>query len=860
MLSQSVGGALKELSRKEGVTLFMILLAAFQTLLYRYSGQEDICVGTPIAGRTRAEFEGLIGLFVNTLVLRTDLSGKPSFRDLLERVRETAVGAYKHQELPFEMLVEALQPERNLSHTPLFQVMFALQNMPSTQLELPGLKVDVLQIDRGTAKFDLTLTILEASDGLYGALEYNTALFDAETICRMVGHFQTLLAAIVADPDQPIVSLPLLTDAERQQLLGAWNATAIEYPRDQCVHQLVEAWVARTPEAVALVFEGQELTYRELNARANQLAHHLRRLGVRPQTLVGICVDRSLELVVGMLGILKAGGAYVPLDPTYPQERLAWMLADTGAPVLVTLQRLVEQLPAQAARLICLDADQHTIAQECEENPASGATAGSPVYVMYTSGSTGLPKGIVIPHRAINRLVCNTNYIQLEPSDRIAQASNASFDAATFEIWGALLHGARIVGITRDTALAPQEFAAQIREQEINVLFLTTALFNQLAREAPSAFHTVRDLMFGGEAVDPRWVREVLTHGPPQRLLHVYGPTESTTFASWCLVQEVRDDSTTIPIGRPIANTQLYVLDRHAQPVPIGVPGELYISGDGLALQYLNRPELTAERFVPDPFSAVLGRYMYKTGDRVRYLADGSIEFLGRIDQQVKIRGFRVEPGEIEAVLSQHPALREVIVLAREDTPGDKRLVMYVVPAHDSAPMIGQLRAFLKQRLPEYMVPSAVVILPALPLTPNGKVDRRVLPAPDGSRALENPYVAPRTQVEEQLAAIGTQLLSIERIGIHDNFFDLGGHSLLATQLISRVRDTFQIELPLRSLFEHPTVAELAEVIEQARENSPRLVTPAIVALSRESHRMKRASILQNEAAVPHTRDATRSE
>jgi amino acid adenylation domain-containing protein len=721
-LPQTLAEALKSLSQQEGVTLFMTLLAAWQTLLYRYSGHEDIIVGIPIAGRNQVETEGLIGFFVNTLAIRTNLSGNPSFRQLLSRVREVALGAYTHQDLPFEKLVEALQPERDLSHSPLFQVAFVLQNFPKSSKELSGLSINSLNVDSGTAKFDLTLFMWETEPGLKALVEYNSDLFDAATITRMLSHFQTLLEGMAANPEQSIAKLPLLTDLEHHQLLVEWNDTQTDYPQDKCIHQLFEEQVERTPEAITVVFENQQLTYRELNRRANQLAHYLQKLGVKPEILVGICLERSPLMLVGLLGILKAGGAYVPLDPDYPQERLAFMLEDTQVPVLLTQQSLVEKLPANQAQILCLDTDWDKINCQSEDNPTCNSTADNLAYVTYTSGSTGKPKGVAVPHQAVTRLLFNTNYIQLEPDDKIAQVSNTSFDAATFEIWGALLHGGKLVLIPKDVLLSPQDFARQLREQEISVLFLTTALFNQLASTVPQAFKNLRYLLFGGEAVDPRWVKEILEKAPPQRLLHVYGPTESTTFSSWYLVQDVPADAKIIPIGCPISNTQIYILDRHLQPVPIGVPGELYIGGDGLAKGYLNRPELTEEKFIPNPFnkskvksqkskvgdvrqpidnlqffishsqavetsqptnnpkSKIQNPKLYKTGDLARYLPDGNIEFLGRIDNQVKIRGFRIELGEIEAVLSQYPLVQESVVVARVDTHDDKLMVAYLVP------------------------------------------------------------------------------------------------------------------------------------------------------------------------------------
>jgi amino acid adenylation domain-containing protein len=787
----------------------------------------------------------LIGFFVNTLVLRTEMSGDPCFRELLGRVREVCLGAYAHQDVPFEKLVEELQPERNLSRNPLFQVTLELFNSPNSDDVPPTATLGSLEIDQRTAVFDVTLHLLESSEGLSGQFEYSTDLFEAATIARLAEHFQTMLEGIVSNPDQRLSQLPLLTKSEQQQLLVEWNATQADYPGDAVIHQLFELQAGHTPEAVAVVFDGAQLTYGELNRQANQVAHYLRSQGVGPDVLVGLCVERCMEMVVGMLGILKAGGAYVPLDPEYPTERLSFMAGDTAMTVLLTQQRLRQLFqfpdsgPSATPSLICLDSDWEEIGQESGENVKSGVTAQNLAYVIYTSGSSGKPKGVCVPHRAITRLVCNTNYVKLSSSDRIAQASNSSFDAVTFEIWGALLNGAQLVGITKDVALSARDFAAQIRQQGISTLFLTTALFNQVASEVPEAFNSVRHLLFGGEAVDPGWVNEVLKHNPLNRLIHVYGPTESTTFATWYLVGDVPEKAITVPIGRPITNTEVYVLDQHLQPVPVGVPGQLYIGGAGLARGYLNRPELTAQQFIPDPFSAEPGARLYQTGDRVRYRDDGNMEFLGRLDQQVKLRGYRIEPGEIEAVLVRHPGVRAAVVEVFEGARRDKRLVAYVVARQDQSLTVSELRDFVKAKLPEYMVPSAVVWLEALPLTPNGKLDRRALPAPDRARPEgEETFVAPRTPVEAELAGIWVELLGLSRVGVRDNFFECGGHSLLATQLVSRVRNVFQVELPLRRLFDTPTVAGLAEAIENAQDLG-RDRAPKIVPISREQHRVK---------------------
>ncbi len=818
-LSESLTEALKELSRREGVTLFMTLLGAFQVLLSRYTGQEDVTVGSPIANRNRAEIEGLIGFFVNTLALRTDLSGDPTFKELLGRVQEVALGAYGYQDIPFEKLVEELQPERDTSRSPLFQVMFALQNMPQQAPESKDLSLSRLQVESGTAKFDLTLFMSEGPEGLRATCEYNTDLFEADTIARMLKHFRVLLKGVVANPERRLSELPLLTEPERHQLVVEWNDTQADYPKDECVHELFEEQVERTPEAVAVVFEEQRLTYRELNRWANRLAHRLKGMGVGPGVPVGACLERSPEMVAAWLGILKAGGAYVPLDPTYPAERLGFMLEDAAAPVVLTQEATRGALPpAYAARTLCLDMDRAEIERAGTENLRSGATAEHPAYAIYTSGSTGEPKGVCVAHRAVNRLVINADYAPLTGEDVVAQASNAVFDAATWEIWGALLNGARLVILPQEAVLSPRALATEIERHGISALFLTTALFNQVVRENPKAFRPLRHLLFGGEAVDPGRVREVLVEGAPERLLHVYGPTETTTFATWHPVEEVEEGAATVPIGAPIANTEAYVLDGHLRPVPVGVPGELYIGGPGLARGYLNQPALTKEKFIPHPFSDEPGARLYKTGDRVRRRTNGEIEFLGRFDEQVKLRGFRIELGEVESVLDSHASVRESAVVLRGDASEQERLVAYVVPAGPLTLSPKELQAFLRERLPGYMVPTAFVALGALPLTPNGKVDRRALPAPDLSGLpTENAYVEPRTPVEEALAGIWEEVLGLERVGVNDDFFELGGHSLLAVQVIARLNRRFGVELPLRVLFDAPTVAELALAVTQAK-------------------------------------------
>jgi amino acid adenylation domain-containing protein len=670
---------LKRFSGEHDTTLFMTLLAAFQVLLHRYTGQDDIAIGSPVANRTRSELEGLIGFFVNSLIMRVNLAGDPSFSAVLSEVRKTTLEAYSHQDLPFEMLVEKLQPDRDLSRNPLFQVIFQLMNAPTVSGEGASTRTPYANIQSGTSKFDLNATIWESPEGLSGGIEYNTDVFNVATIARLSAHYQTLLQSIAAHPDRRISDQQILTAAELRQILVDWNSTETEFPRERSLAAIFEDQVAARPESLAVVYGDRTLTYRELNQQANQLAHHLRTLGVERGSRVGICVKRSPLMIVAVLGVVKAGGAYVPLDSDYPKDRLTFMMTDVGLKVLVTQKAILDSLPQTDAAVICLDRDQEILAASPAGNPAHATSGEDLVYVMFTSGSTGIPKGVSVLHRCISRLVLNTDYVRLGAADRVAQVSSFSFDAATFEIWGALLNGARLIGIAKEVILSPADFAAELKQQEVSAMFLTAALFNQVARECPDAFQTVRNLLVGGEALDPKWIRRVLDAGPPPRLLNGYGPTETTTFAVCHLIETVPSGTTSVPIGRPIANTLTYILDKYGQPVPVGVPGELYIGGAGVARGYWNRPELTAERFVPNPFRSYSEQRLYRTGDQVRYLPDGSIDFLSRLDHQIKLRGFRIELGEIEAALSEHPSVKDAVVVVREDTPGDRRLAAYIV-------------------------------------------------------------------------------------------------------------------------------------------------------------------------------------
>jgi amino acid adenylation domain-containing protein len=823
-LNSNLTAQLKTLSRKSGTTLFMTLLAAFAVLLHRYSGQDDICIGSPFANRNRTEVESIIGFFVNTLVLRTQIKENPSFSDFLNQVPQVILDAHAHQDVPFEQVVEALQPERSSSYNPLFQVMFALENLSLDTLELPGITLTPELVERGTAQCDLSLLLWETKTGLIGVWEYNTDLFDDATIARMAGHFQTELEGIVANPQQRVSELPLLTQQERHQLLFEWNNTFAKYPQDKCIHQLFEEQVELTPDAVAVVFEGTQLTYRELNARANQLAHYLLSLGVKPETLVGICVERSLEMIVGLLGILKAGGAYVPLDPAYPSERLAFMLEDSAVPVLLTQQRLVDRLPQHEAQIVCLDTQWEAIAQYSSQNIAGGVNAENLAYVIYTSGSTGKPKGVTIQHRSlVNYTTAVSIEYEIEKCDRFLQFSSISFDASAEEIYTCLIEGATLVLRTDSMLDSIGVFLQKCRDWEITVLALPTAYWHELtailSQENFALPPSLRLVSIGGEkALPERWKTWIEYVGQRVRLVNIYGPTEATVGTTICELSAANPASTQVLIGRPIRNVQTYILDRYQQPVPIGVPGELHIGGAGLARGYLNRPDLTQEKFIPNFLANKLGEHLYKTGDKVRYLSDGNIEYLGRIDNQVKIRGFRIELGEIEAVLSQHPGVRETAVIVRENVAGNKQLVAYTVPFQEPAPTNSDLRHFLKEQLPEYMVPSAFVTLESLPLTPNGKIDRRALPAPlCCHKEQEDNFVAPTTPTEKILAAIWAEVLGLQQVSINDNFFELGGHSLLATSVISRIQEALSIELALRHLFESPTIASLSKVIETVR-------------------------------------------
>jgi amino acid adenylation domain-containing protein len=831
-LAPALVATLKARSQDWGVTLFTTLLTAFKVLLYRYTDQTDLIVGTPIAGRTQVETEPLVGFLVNTLALRSDLSGNPLFSTLVQRVHQTAVTAYTHQAFPFDQVVASVDVDRDLSRSPLVQVTFGLQNTPQQDLQLPEIQLSSLSsiaaappqsalslssygfaIDAGTARFDLSLLLKEEANQINGFVEYSLDLFEAATITRLIQHFQQLLTAIAADPDQPIATLPLLTAAERYQLLVTWNDTHRGNPTDPCIPQRFEAQVARHPDAIAVVCADQQMTYGELNARANQLAHHLQTLGVGPESRVAICVDPSLVMVIGVLGILKAGGAYVPLDPTYPPERLRGMLADAQCSVLLTQSQYRHLLPDPGMPVVDLERPDGAGAKD---NPVNPPELHHLAYVIYTSGSTGQPKGVAVEHgQILNYCTSILERLPVVAGDSFAMVQPLTFDGCLTQLLCPLITGGSLHLFSRDMALNAPALADYFQHRGIDFLKITPSHLAALQGEVGLEPLMPRKLlMLGGEASPWDWFLSLQRAAPHCTVINHYGPTETTVGVLTYRLSS--GDSpyppATAPIGQPLANTQVYVLNAAQQPVPIGVAGELYIGGANVARGYLNRPQLTAERFIPNPFGP--GR-LYRTGDRVRRRPDGNLEFLGRIDQQVKIRGFRMEPGEIEAALGCCPGVQKAAVVARADALGSQQLVAYVVPQPGNSLSIRTLRSALAQTLPAPMVPSQFVEMAALPLLSNGKVDRKALPEPASSPShREEPFVPPQTDTEQAIAAVWAEVLKCDRISRHDNFFELGGHSLIATQVVSRVGKTQPIMPTLRSLFEHPTLADWAQVID----------------------------------------------
>ncbi|WP_415835611.1 amino acid adenylation domain-containing protein, partial [Corallococcus soli] len=841
-IPREVSEPLLTLGRKEGATSFMVLMALYQTLLGRYANQDDFAVGTPIAARTRPEVEGLIGCFVNTLAFRAKLEGAPTFRELVGRVRQQALGAYARQEAPFERLVDLLQVPRDQSRTPVVQVLLNVLNTPDSDASAPqSLQLKQVEVPTGTAKFDLGLDVYEQREGLYCRLEYATRLFDEATAARLAGHLTLLARAVVASPDQPLSRLPLLTEDERQQVLLEWNDTRVEYPRGERIHDLFEQQVAKSPDAIAVTFEGQHVTYAQLDARANQLAHHLGALNVGPESLVGLCLERSVELVVALLGVLKAGAAYVPLDPAYPRDRLQWMMEDTEASVLLVQEHLVAKLPLDGGagarpHVVSLDTGWEQIARHPTTAPAPLATADALAYVIFTSGSTGRPKGAMNAHASVvNRLRWMQEKDGLTSEDSVLQKTPFSFDVSVWEFFWPLMTGARLVLARPGGHQDPAYLVRLLSEQRITTAHFVPSMLRVFVEEPGLEGLThLRRVMCSGEALPADLVRRAQARLPVAEVHNLYGPTETAVEVTYWHCPR-SEDLRRVPIGRPGANTRLLVLDRHGQPVPVGVPGELFLAGVQVGRGYWRRPGLTAERFLPDPFSAAPGARMYRTGDLARWLPDGTVEYLGRADFQVKLRGFRIELGEIEAALQAHPDVREAVAVVRPDASGDARLVAYVTG--DAGPLeAAALKAFLLERLPEYMVPSVFMHLGVLPLTSSGKTDRKALPEPEVAVVTRGQYVAPRGATEQTLARIFTDVLGVERVGVNDNFFELGGHSLRATQVVARLRTAFNVELGLRVLFEASTVAALAQRIQALQDPSrPTFGAPPLTVADRST-------------------------
>jgi amino acid adenylation domain-containing protein len=798
---------LQVLSQREGVTLFMTLLASFQLLLARYSGQEDILTGSPSAGRTRAETEALVGFFVNALVLRTNFAGNPTFQDVLQRVREVCLAAYAHQEVPFEQVVEAVYPTRDLSRSPLFQVMFGLHDAAWwLEADVAGLQLRQVEIESNISVFDITWSVMTSG---FGIVEYNTDLFEESTIARMLEHWYELLRAIVARPELRLAEIPLLTATEQEQILYQWNETQHFPPQLRCLHQLFEEQVRLNPTAIALKTSTVSLTYQEVERRANKLAHALWCLGLPIGGHVGVCMSKVPEAIISLLAILKAGGVYVPLDPHYPQERLAFMAADVGLFALLTQRKVRHCLPALDLPTLYIESDWFQESTECTEPLAREVVPEQIAYIIYTSGSTGRPKGVQVSHQGIYNLVeVQKRNFALRSGDRVLQFSSLSFDASIWEICMSICTGATLCLGDEDVVMAGQALEATLARLAITVVTLPPSI---LASLSTTALPQLRTIIVAGEACPAELVA---SWASGRRFFNAYGPTEATV----CATLERCTDGTCQPaIGRPIENTQMYVLDPSLRPVPIGVAGELYIGGIGLAYAYLNRPELTAERFVPHPFTNQEGARLYRTGDRGRYRADGSIEFLGRIDEQVKIRGHRIEPGEVEAVLLEHPAVRTCAVVVQKNAGDEPQLVAYVITRAQHTFSSEELRAHLLQRLPEYMLPALLLPLEHMPLTPNGKIDRKNLPdAREIHQQRETTLVLPTTSTERVIASIWQDCLHLEKVGLHENFFELGGHSLLVVQVIKRIQEHFQREVALTDLFEYPTVSAFAKFLDQA--------------------------------------------
>jgi len=823
-----ISSRMKGFCQSEHMTLFQLLLAAYALLLMRHSGQEDIIIGCPFSNRSRPELDGLVGLFVNTLPIRVNLQGNPNVREFLNQVHTVMLEAYPWQVAPFEALVSDISPQRDLSRTPVFQAVINMKNVPKRRTSIEGLELMSYLQEDSPSQFDIALEFDVGEDGeLDASLHYNVDLFDENSIIYMSAHYQNLLGELLTKTDRPIADLEMLTPSEVKRIVIDWNDTVTDYPREKCIHQLFEEYAENAPDSPAIVFAGRELTYRQLNSRANQLAHSLCEMGIRSELRVGLYIERSSEMIIALLAILKAGGAYVPLDMAYPSKQQEFILRDTKSPLLLTLRRHLPNLPSFDGKVVCLD-DEAIYNGNSEKNPCISMVSENLAYVMYTSGSTGLPKGTCIPHRAVVRLVKNTNYFHVSLDEVFLQFAPLAFDASTFEIWGGLLNGAKLV-IFPPHLPSPDELSRFVDTSGVTTLWLTAGLFHQIMESQPGIVNHLHQLLSGGDVLSPTHVRMALQQNPNCRLINGYGPTENTTFTCCYTIKEPSMEQS-VPIGRPIANTSVYILDAYRRPVPVRVVGELYIGGDGLAREYLNQPELTNLKFVPNHFSGQAGARLYRTGDYVRWLPDGNIEFLGRMDKQVKLRGYRIELGEIEAAIGQFPDVYQAIVLMCEDQPWEKRLVAYIIPTSGTTLDSNKLRGFLREKLPGYMVPSAFVLMDAFPLTVNGKVNQQALPRPErGAEADQS--LKPRNDIETRLVSIWKEILGVAQVGIRDNFFDLGGHSLMAVSLFSRIEAEFGQYLPLVLLFKDGTVEAIARILgDEERPTHP----PGIVQIQPE--------------------------
>ncbi len=827
LIPRTLSSQIRIFCQKERITTFQLFLAGYALMLMRYSNQEDVIIGCPFANRGTPGIEKLVGMFINTLPIRLDLSGNPTGREIIEQVRSVMLDAFIWQEAPFEGLVSELTTERDLSRTPVFQVVINMRNFPKHQAGIEGIDVELVSRDDAPAQFDLSLDIEEDSGAYAASFKYNTDLFEENTVAHMAAHYQNLLRELLINTNYPISEMEMLTPSERQRILFDWNP-ASEYPRQKTIHQIFEEMAAATPDAPAISFVDQTLTYLQLNKRANQLAHVLSDLGVVTEDRVGVYIERSVDMIVALLAILKAGGAYVPLDAANPSERLSFILKDTSAKILLTMQRHSGNLPPFAGKVICIDEESFYTGSN-DHNLDLPISPENLAYVMYTSGSTGLPKGSCIPHRAVVRLVRNNSFADFNSQEVFLQFAPLAFDASTFEIWGSLLNGARLE-IFPPYLPNLQELTWFINTSGVTTLWLTAGLFHQVMESHPEIVDHLHQLLSGGDVLSPRHVEIGLSRNPNCRFINGYGPTENTTFTCCYTVKKIPDMGKSLPIGKPISNTSVYILDAHQKPVPIGVVGEIYTGGDGLSREYLNQPELTAVKFIPNPFSSETGARLFRTGDYGRWLPDGNIEFVGRMDNQVKIRGYRVELEEVENTLKRHPGIHDAIVIAKEDRSGNKMLVGYYVPVPHSSLDQAPVREFLNQRLPAYMIPTEFVVLDAFPKTTSGKINRNALPSPENES--QKVYsLAPRNETEKKLVTIWQEVLGVKQVGVRENFFELGGHSLLAVRLFSRIQEEFGRSLPLTLLFQVGTVEAIADALTSL-ENSTH--SPGITPLGPE--------------------------